>query len=143
MESINSVLMTVPGIGAVNAACIVGEIGDIKRFYEKCPASFSPMPVLTRLFANPGSLPLNLPVCQSVVLPCFRYALINSAWQLTLNDTTFKAYYDLKRSQGLNHYGALGHVAHKLTRVIFKLLTSDTPFNPAQTCRLIFGAFVY
>ena len=49
-----------------------------------------------------------------------RYALINSAWQLTLNDTTFKAYYDLKRSQGLNHYGALGHVAHKLTRVIFK-----------------------
>ena len=32
MESINSVLMTVPGIGAVNAACILGEIGDIKRF---------------------------------------------------------------------------------------------------------------
>ena len=56
-----------------------------------------------------------------------RYALINSAWQLTLNDPTFKSYYDLKRSQGLNHYGALGHVAHKLTRVIFKLLTSDTP----------------
>lgn len=58
-----------------------------------------------------------------------RYALINSAWQLTLN---FKVYYDFKRSQGLNHYGALGHVAHKLTRVIFKLLTSDTPFNPAK-----------
>ena len=36
MESINSVLMTVPGIGAVNAACILGEIGDIKRFSKPC-----------------------------------------------------------------------------------------------------------
>ena len=57
-----------------------------------------------------------------------RFALINAAWQLTLNDSVFFDYYSLKRSQGLDHYGALGHVAHKLVRVIFKLLKSNSPF---------------
>ncbi len=61
-----------------------------------------------------------------------RYALINAAWQLTLNDPTFKEYYDLKISQGLNHYGALGHVAHKLVRVLFKLLRDNVAFKPAE-----------
>ena len=48
------------------------------------------------------------------------------------SNSLLTALYDLNRSQGLNHCGALGHVAHKLTRVIFKLMTSDTPFSPAN-----------
>lgn len=130
MESINSVLMTVLGIGAVNAACILGEIGDIKRFSKPCKLlAYAGLDPTVRQSGQFTAKSTRMSKRGSALL---RYALINSAWQLTLNDTTFKAYYDLKRSQGLNHYGALGHVAHKLTRVIFKLLTSDTPFNPAK-----------
>ena len=130
MESINSVLMTVPGIGAVNAACILGEIGDIKRFSKPCKLlAYAGLDPTVRQSGQFTAKSTRMSKRGSALL---RFALINSAWQLTLNDTTFKAYYDLKRSQGLNHYGALGHVAHKLTRVIFKLLTSDTPFNPAK-----------
>lgn len=129
-QSINSVLMTVPGIGAVNAACILGEIGDIKRFSKPCKLlAYAGLDPTVRQSGQFTAKSTRMSKRGSALL---RYALINSAWQLTLNDTTFKAYYDLKRSQGLNHYGALGHVAHKLTRVIFKLLTSDTPFNPAK-----------
>ena len=61
-----------------------------------------------------------------------RFALINSAWQLTLNNDTFYDYYQLKRSQGLSHYGALGHVAHKLVRVIFKLLKHNVMFDASR-----------
>ncbi len=61
-----------------------------------------------------------------------RYALINVAWQLSMLNDTFKSYYDLKRSQGLNHFGALGHVAHKFVRVLFKLLHDDLPFEPSK-----------
>ena len=61
-----------------------------------------------------------------------RFALINSAWQLTLNNDTFYDYYQLKLSQGLSHYGALGHVAHKLVRVIFKLLKHNVLFDERQ-----------
>ena len=57
-----------------------------------------------------------------------RFDLINAAWQLTLHSDVFKAYYDLKRFAGLGHYAALGHVAHKLVRVLFKLLKSRSPF---------------
>lgn len=55
-----------------------------------------------------------------------------TAWQLSLLNGTFKAYYDLKRSQGLYHYGALGHVAHKFVRVLFKLLRDEIPFTTAK-----------
>ena len=61
-----------------------------------------------------------------------RFALINSAWQLTLNNDSFYDYYQLKLSRGLSHYGALGHVAHKLVRVIFKLLKHNVLFDERQ-----------
>ena len=61
-----------------------------------------------------------------------RFALINSAWQLSLRNVTFSDYYQLKLSQGLSHYGALSHVAHKLVRVIFTLLKHNILFDPSR-----------
>ena len=130
MQSINSVLMTVPGIGAVNAACILGEIGDISRFSTPCKLlAYAGLDPTVRQSGQFTAKSTRMSKRGSSLL---RYALVNSAWQLTLVDPTFKAYYDLKRSQGLNHYGALGHVAHKLTRVIFKLLSSELPFDHSK-----------
>ena len=60
-----------------------------------------------------------------------RFALINAAWQTTLVNDTFKQYYDLKISQGRRHYNALGHVAHKLVRVIHKMMSDNVEFNLA------------
>ena len=57
-----------------------------------------------------------------------RYALINAAWNISLNNDTFKRYYDSKIAQGNSHYSALGHTAHKLVRVLFKLLNDNIPF---------------
>lgn len=34
MNELDSVIMTVPGIGKLNGAMIISEIGDIKRFYH-------------------------------------------------------------------------------------------------------------
>lgn len=126
MQQLDSVIMSVPGIGAIDGAIILGEIGNIERFHKPC-----------KLLAYAG---LDPTVCQSGKFTAkstkmskrgskiLRYAFINAAWQLTLNDKTFNDYYKLKRSQGLNHYGALGHVAHKLVRVIFKLLKDNITF---------------
>jgi transposase len=132
MKKLNSVIMTFPGIGYIDGAMILGEIGDIRRFSNP-----------RKLLAYAG---LDPTVCQSGKFTAkstkmskrgskiLRFALINAAWQLTLNDKTFKDYYDLKCSQGLNHYGALGHVAHKLVRVVFKLLKDNVPF---VTCEIL------
>ena len=54
-----------------------------------------------------------------------KYALINAAWNVVRNNTTFKAYYDAKRAEGRSHYNALGHCAGKQVRVIWKMLTDN------------------
>lgn len=129
MDSMDSVIKTIPGIGNLNGGMIIGEIGDIHRFESSC-----------KLLAYAG---LDPSVYQSGKFNAshtrmskrgsklLRYALINAAWQLTLNNKTFKDYYDLKISQGRCHYNALGHVAHKLVRVIHKIMIDNVEFNLA------------
>lgn len=59
-----------------------------------------------------------------------RYALINAAHNVVLNNQTFKKnYYDSKVAEGRSHYNALGHCAGKLVRILHKILTEDIPFN--------------
>ena len=58
-----------------------------------------------------------------------RYSLVYSAHNVVKNNITFRNYYELKRSHGKSHYCALGHVAHKLVRIIFKMLKDNVVFN--------------
>ena len=130
MKNLNSVIMTVPGIGAVDGAMILGEIGDIHRFSS--PGKLLAYAGLDPTVCQSGKFTAKSTKMSKRGSKMLRYALINAAWQLTLHDQTFSDYYNLKRSQGLNHYGALGHVAHKLVRVIFKLLRDNTTFQPQK-----------
>ena len=43
---------------------------------------------------------------------------------------TFYDFYHKKREEGKSHRVALSHVARKLVRLIYKLETSHTCFNP-------------
>ena len=61
-----------------------------------------------------------------------RYALVYSAHNVVKTNETFRKYYDLKCSQDHGHYAALGHCAGKLVRVIYKLLSEETAFDPAK-----------
>ena len=88
---LNSVIMTIPGMGTTNGGMILGEIGDFQA--KK-----------TRM-SKRGSRVL-------------RYALMNAAHNVVKNNATFKAYYDAKRAEGRTHYNALGHCAGKLVRII-------------------------
>jgi transposase len=61
--------------------------------------------------------------------PFLRYALVNSAWNVSMNNATFGEYYNLKLSQKGRHYKALGHVAGKLCRVIFAMMKNNMAFD--------------
>ena len=127
MDHMDSVIKTIPGIGSLNGAMIIGEIGDISRFEKPCQllayAGLDPSVYQSGKFTAART---RMSKRGSKLL---RYALINAAWQLTLHNETFKAYYDLKVSQGRRHYNALGHVAHKLVRVIHKMMTDNRVFD--------------
>lgn len=129
MVKMNSVINTIPGIGTLNGAMIIGEIGDITRFEKPCQllayAGLDPS------VYQSGNFNANRTRMSKRGSKLLRYALINAAWQTTLVNKTFKDYYDLKVSQGRRHYNALGHVAHKLVRVIHKMMTNNVEFNLA------------
>lgn len=127
MESMDSVIKTIPGIGFLNGAMIIGEIGDISRFEKPCQLlAYAGLDPSVYQSGNFKAAKTRMSKRGSKLL---RYALVNAAWQTTLVNQTFKDYYDLKISQGRRHYNALGHVAHKLVRVIHKMMTDNVVFN--------------
>ncbi len=126
MDELDSVIMTVPGIGKLNGAMILGEIGDIKRFTD--PSKLTAFAGLDPVVNQSGKFTAKHTYMSKRGSKLLRYALINAAWNLTLNNDTFKRYYDSKIAQGNSHYSALGHTAHKLIRVLFKLLNDNIPF---------------
>ncbi len=129
-DEIDSVIKSVSGVGNIDGAIIFGVIGDIRRFPDASKLlSYAGLDSRIRQSGRFQAKSTRMSKRGSSML---RYALVNTAWQLSLHNETFKAYYDLKRSQGLNHYGALGHVAHKFVRVLFRLLRDDIPFENAK-----------
>jgi len=127
MVEMNSIIMSIPGIGYINGAMILGEIGNIKRFDKPC--KLLAYAGLDPTINQSGKFTAKHTKMSKRGSKLLRYALINAAWNVSLNNKTFDAYFKLKQSQGNSHYAALGHVAHKLVRVIFKILKDNVPFN--------------
>ena len=127
VTSLHSVIMTIPGIGAMNGGMILGEIGDIHRFSEpKKLLAFAGLDPSVYQSGNFQAPKTRMSKRGSTVL---RYALMNAAHNVVKNNATFKAYYDAKRSENRSHYNALGHCAGKLVRVVWKMLTDEVAFN--------------
>ena len=127
VSSLDSVIMTIPGIGYINGGMILGEIGDIKRFSS--PSKLLAFAGLDPSVYQSGNFEAKHTRMSKRGSRVLRYALINAAHNAVKCNKTFKAYYDQKMSEGRSHYNALGHCAGKLVRVIYKMLTDNVPFN--------------
>lgn len=125
-DKFDTVLKTIPGIGAIDGAMIYSEIGDISRFRRPDQLiAFAGLDPATKQSGNFRAQSTRMSKRGS---PFLRYALVNAAWNVSMNNATFGEYYKLKLSEKGRHYKALGHVAGKLTRVIFAMLKNNTPF---------------
>jgi transposase len=127
MDSIDSVIMTIPGINTVNGGMILGEIGDIQRFSK--PKKLLAFAGLDPAVYQSGNFKAqNTRMSKRGSRP-LRFALVNAAHNAVKNNRTFKCYYDTKMSEGRTHYNALGHCAGKLVRIIHKMLMDNVSFN--------------
>ncbi len=125
--SLDSVIMTIPGIGYVNGGMILGEIGDIHRFSN--PHKLLAFAGLDTKVYQSGNFQTKRTRMSKRGSGALRYALINAAHNVVKNNETFKAYYGRKIAGGRSHYNALGHCAGKLVRVIYKMLYDDVTFD--------------
>lgn len=122
-----SPLTTVPGIGTVNAAMILSVIGDISRFANATKLlAFAGLDPIIRQSGKFRARSTRMSKRGDSML---RFALVYAAHNLSRNNQTFAVYYRTKIAQGKSHYNALGHVAGKLVRVIFALLSRNVAFD--------------
>lgn len=127
MESLNSPISSIPGIGNWLGAIIISEIGDITRFSTSTKLlAFAGLDPSVRQSGNFNATNTKISKRGSKHL---RYAINRAAQLIIWNDDTFYQYYTTKLAQGKSYLNAIGHVSHKLTRVIFKLLTTNTTFK--------------
>ena len=127
MEIINSPILTIPGVGYTLGAMIISEIDDIKKFSNPSKLlAFAGLDPVVKQSGNFQAEHMKISKRGSTYL---RYAIYRVAFLIIYNNETFHNYYLEKRAQGKTHRVALGHVCNKLVRVIFKILTDETPFN--------------
>ncbi|WP_338984373.1 IS110 family transposase [Fusobacterium nucleatum] len=127
VDKLDTKLLSVPGISIIACAIILGETNNFNNFSDS-----------TKLLAFAGLDPkirqsgnFNASSCRMSKKgsPYLRYALIFTAWNIVRHSEKFNKYYCLKRSQGKSHYNSLGHVAHKLVRVIFTLIKKNISYQ--------------
>ncbi|WP_338969102.1 IS110 family transposase [Fusobacterium nucleatum] len=127
VDKLDTKLLSVPGISIIACAIILGETNNFNNFSDS-----------TKLLAFAGLDPkirqsgnFNASSCRMSKKgsPYLRYALIFAAWNIVRHSEKFNKYYYLKRSQGKSHYNSLGHVAHKLVRVIFTLIKKNIVYQ--------------
>ena len=83
----------------------LGEIGNIDRFSSA--SKLLAYAGLDPTVSQSGNFKARSTKMSKRGSKLLRFALINAAWQLSLNNVTFHDFYLLKRSQGLSHYAAL------------------------------------
>jgi transposase len=127
INKINSPITTIPGIGPVNGATILGEIGDISRF--STPAKLVAYAGIDASVSQSGMYQSSNNKMSKRGSPYLRKALFQAALVASTCDPTFIAFYKKKRSEGKHHLTAVGAVARKLCYIIHAILKSNCAYQ--------------
>ena len=127
VNKLDTKLLSVPGINIIACAIILGETNNFDNFSNATKLlAFAGLDPKIRESGNFSATSCRMSKKGS---PYLRYALIFTAWNAVRHSEKFNKYYCLKRSQSKSHYNTLGHVAHKLVRVIFTLIKKDISYQ--------------
>lgn len=127
LKKLNSPITTIPGIGSVNAATILGEIGDIKRFSN--PSKLVAFAGLDSTVSQSGEFESTSNHMTKRGSPYLRRALFQSALKAEFCDPVFSDYYQKKMKEGKHHLVSTNAVARKLCHIIFAVLTKNEPYR--------------
>ena len=127
LDGLNSPITTVPGIGTVTGATILGEIGDIRRF--STPSKLVAFSGIDATVSQSGENVGTGFKMSKRGSPYLRKAIFQAALVASFHDPTFSAFYQKKRSEGKHHLTAVGAVARKLCYTIHAIIKNNTPYQ--------------
>ena len=129
IDLLNPRCLSIKGIGTILSASIVAEFGDFNRFKsaDACLAfaGLEPSTIQSGCAEHNGKMVKH-------GSPHLRAAIMSAAEYVFMHEPTFTIFYYKKRHEGKAHRVALSHVAKKLVRVIYKLETSNIPFDASK-----------
>lgn len=126
-------LTTIPGVGSVLAAAMLGEIGDVRRF-----------PTFEKLCGYAGIDPTVFQTAEFTAdtahmskrgSPYLRRALWQSAVTARLHNPDLKAFFQRKLAEGKPFRVAMGAVCNRLLARIYAVLTEHRPYQPRSSNR--------
>lgn len=122
------VIETIPGIGPVLAAAILGEIGDIHRFKSaKALVAFAGIDATVR---ESGEFEGTRNRMSKRGSPALRLSIWLAAVSARQHIPELKEYYETKLAQGKHPKVVTGAIARKLIHLIHALWTNDRIFDP-------------
>lgn len=124
----NQVITSIPGIGNVLGAIIIGEIGDISRF-ESAPKLVAYAGLDVRVNQSGQFTGTQMKISKKGS-PFLRRAIWTAANCAAFVDPVLSEYYQSLRARGKHHLTAVGAVARKLCNIIFAVLRDDKPYVP-------------
>lgn len=127
MEKTDSFITTIPGIGPVLGAVILGEIGDISRF--STPAKLVAYAGLDASVKQSGDFNGTQMHMSKRGSPYLRRAIFLAARVASHHDPQLSAYCEKLRARGKHYNVAVGAVARKLVFIIHAVLTEKRPFE--------------
>lgn len=128
LNKINSPLLTIPGIGPITGATILGEIGDINRFSN--PSKLVAYAGLDASVSQSGDYTSPNNKMSKRGSPHLRKAIYQAAFIASVHDPVFKAYYQKKRKEGKHHIVAVSACARKMCNTIHVIMTRNIPYIP-------------
>lgn len=105
LEKLQSPITTIPGMGPITAATVLGEIGDINRF--STPSKLVAYAGIDATVHQSGNYKSPHSKISKRGSPHLRTALYQAAFIAARHDPTFKAFYEKKRAEGKHHSVAL------------------------------------
>jgi hypothetical protein len=127
LDKINSPITTIPGIGNIIGATILGEIGDISRF--STPSKLVAYAGIDASISQSGEYNSMHNKMSKRGSPYLRKALFSAALVASNCDPVFKAFYQKKRLEGKHHLTALGAVSRKLCYTIHAILKNNCAYQ--------------
>lgn len=128
MEALQSPITTIPGIGPVLGAVILGEIGDIRRFEH--PSKLVAYAGVDASVSQSGEFEGNQMHMSKRGSPYLRRALFMAARNAVNSDPELGAFFEKKRSEGKHYSACIGAVSRKLCFIIHAILSQNRPFLP-------------
>lgn len=120
-------LTTITGIGAITAAVIISEIGDIQRFER--PNQLLAFAGLDASVHQSGDFTGTRNKLSKRGSPYLRRAIWQAAFVASNRDPALSLYYKSLRKRGKHHGTAVGAVCRKLVNIIFAVWTKDKPYE--------------